>query len=129
MAFFISFNGEPQAEANSGNDGCGLPVKSPSTRFQRPSADSSTCLFQGLTEHSTCSCPYFFTVFTHKRFPMRLVKTTLCSLLLSYIVTGAVGCGGTTDPAEGIEPAKMAPAAEKLGEDPEYAKQFGGGKK
>ena len=64
-----------------------------------------------------------------KRLPMRLVKTTFCSLLLSGIVSGVVGCGGTTDPAAGIEPEKMAPAAEKLCEDPEYAKQFGGGKK
>jgi hypothetical protein len=26
MAFLISFDGEPQAEANSGNDACGLPL-------------------------------------------------------------------------------------------------------
>jgi hypothetical protein len=60
---------------------------------------------------------------------MRLVKTTFCSLVLSGIVSGVVGCGGTTDPAAGIEPEKMAPAAEKLGDNPDYAKQFGGGKK
>ena len=59
---------------------------------------------------------------------MRLVKTTFCSLFLSGIVSGVVGCGGTTDPAAGIEPAKIAPPAEKLGDNPEYAKQFGGGK-
>jgi len=29
MAFLISFNGEPQAEANSGIDACGLPLKGP----------------------------------------------------------------------------------------------------
>ena len=27
MALLISFNGKPQAEANSGNDACGLPFK------------------------------------------------------------------------------------------------------
>ena len=60
---------------------------------------------------------------------MRLVKTTFCSLMLSSILAGTVGCGGTTDPAAGIEPAKLATPADKLGEDPEYVKQFGGGKK
>ena len=60
---------------------------------------------------------------------MRLVKTTFCSLFLAGIVSGVVGCGGTTDPAAGIEPAKMAPAADKLGEHQEYAKQFEGEKK
>lgn len=60
---------------------------------------------------------------------MRLVKTTLCALFLSSVVTGVVGCGETADPAAGIAPEKMAPPAEKLGDNPEYAKQFGGGKK
>ena len=50
-------------------------------------------------------------------------------MMLSSILAGTVGCGGTTDPAAGIEPAKLATPADKLGEDPEYVKQFGGGKK
>lgn len=60
---------------------------------------------------------------------MRLAKPTFCSLLLSCVVTTIAGCGGSADPAAGIEPEKMAPAAEDLGSDPEYAKQFGGAKK
>ncbi len=60
---------------------------------------------------------------------MRLFKTAVESLLLASVAIIVSGCGGTSDPAAGIEPAKMAPAAEDLGNDPEYAKQFGGGKK
>jgi hypothetical protein len=60
---------------------------------------------------------------------MRCFKTVVESLLLACVAMIVSGCGGTTDPAAGIEPEKMAPAAEDLGNDPEYAKQFGGGKK
>ena len=60
---------------------------------------------------------------------MRHFKTALESLLLACVAMVVSGCGGTTDPAAGIEPEKMAPAAEDLGSDAEYAKQFGGAKK
>jgi hypothetical protein len=60
---------------------------------------------------------------------MRCFKTAVESLLLACVAMIVSGCGGTADPAAGIEPEKMAPAAEDLGNDPEYAKQFGGGKK
>ena len=60
---------------------------------------------------------------------MRLLNSALTFLFLSSVVTAVAGCGGTTDPAAGIKPEEMAPAAENLGDNPEYAKQFGGGKK
>ncbi|MFO1003230.1 MAG: hypothetical protein U0936_23090 [Planctomycetaceae bacterium] len=60
---------------------------------------------------------------------MHRLKTTLGSLLLACVAMVISGCGGTTDPAAGIPPEKVAPAAEKLGDNPEYAKQFGGAKK
>lgn len=66
---------------------------------------------------------------TIKGFLMRHFKTALESLLLACVAIVVSGCGGTTDPAAGIEPEKMAPAAEDLGSDAEYAKQFGGAKK
>jgi len=60
---------------------------------------------------------------------MRLLNSALQFLFLGSVLTVVAGCGGTTDPAAGIEPDQTAPAAENLGSDPEYAKQFGGGKK
>ena len=60
---------------------------------------------------------------------MRLLNKALTFLFLGSVVTAFAGCGGTTDPAAGIKPEEMAPAPENLGDNPEYAKQFGGGKK
>lgn len=60
---------------------------------------------------------------------MRLMKCALHFLFLSCVINVVAGCGGTTDPAAGIKPEEMAPAADKLGDNPDYAKQFGGAKK
>ncbi len=49
------------------------------------------------------------------------------SLLLA-VALGAVGCG-QTDPTANLPPEKKAPDPLQLGNDPEYAKQFGGGGK
>ena len=60
---------------------------------------------------------------------MLRLKTTLESLLLACIAIVVSGCGGATDPAAGIPPEKVAAPAENLGDNPDYAKQFGGAKK
>jgi len=60
---------------------------------------------------------------------MHPFKSAVCLLLVSSVITMVAGCGGETDPSTGIAPEQMAPGPENLGSDPEYAKQFGGGKK
>jgi len=64
-----------------------------------------------------------------KGFLMRLVKSTCCSLFLACAAMSVSGCGEAADPAAGIPAEKLAPAAENLGDNPDYAKQFGGAKK
>lgn len=59
---------------------------------------------------------------------MRLAKFAIYCLLLSSAATFVAGCGGETDPSAGIPPEKIAPSPENLGDNSEYAKQFGGGK-
>jgi hypothetical protein len=59
---------------------------------------------------------------------MRLVKSALQFLFLSCVFALVAGCG-ETDPNANVPPEKIAPDPTKLGEDPEYAKQFGGAKK
>jgi hypothetical protein len=59
---------------------------------------------------------------------MRLVKFALQFSFLSCVFGFFAGCS-ETDPNANVPPEKMAPDPEKLGEDPEYAKQFGGAKK
>jgi len=60
---------------------------------------------------------------------MHPFKSAVCFLFLGSVMTMVAGCGGETDPSAGIAPEKMAPAPENLGDNPDYAKQFGGGKK
>lgn len=58
---------------------------------------------------------------------MRFLNCAFRFLVLGSVATVVAGCGGETDPAAGIPPENLAPAAEDLGNDPDYAKQFGGG--
>ena len=60
---------------------------------------------------------------------MRFMKIAIHCLVLSSAVTFVAGCGSETDPSAGIAPENIAPAPENLGDNPEYAKQFGGKKK
>ena len=60
---------------------------------------------------------------------MRLLNSAFHFLLLGSVATIVAGCGGSSDPAAGLKPEQLAPAADKLGDNPEYAKQFGGGEK
>lgn len=57
-----------------------------------------------------------------------MLKST-CILVFSVFVLSVIGCG-KSDPNANIPPEKRAPDPLELGNDPEYAKQFGGkGKK
>ena len=60
---------------------------------------------------------------------MHFMKFAIHCLVLGSAVTFVAGCGSETDPSAGIPPENLAPPAENLGENPDYAKQFGGGKK
>ena len=54
-------------------------------------------------------------------------RTSLLSLLfVCLFAVTFVGCGGKSDPNANVTPDQIAPDPEKLGEDPEYAKQMGG---
>lgn len=55
------------------------------------------------------------------------VLSTLCLLLVAVTSLEIVGCG-KSNPNANVPEEKVAPAPEQLGNDPEYAKQFGGKK-
>ncbi len=82
----------------------------------------------------SCSCDLdllvnsFFAVRNLKASTVKMM-TPLCIVVLSAFVLCVSGCG-KSNPNANVPKEKMAPAPQDLGNDPEYAKQFGGqGKK
>lgn len=97
-----------------------------SSRFWNDPGDSSGT-FSSPSEWSGAVC--FSDVRTLKDFTVDMMKP-LGFAVLSAFVLAIAGCGGSSDPNAGIPPEKRAPNPMELGNDPEYAKQFGGkGKK
>jgi hypothetical protein len=81
-----------------------------------------------IVRNSIVQADDFFDVLTTRELTVRTMKPA-CLVVFSLFALTILGCG-KSNPNAGVPPEKMAPAPDQLGNDPEYAKQFGGkGKK